>query len=136
MGMFAQTIDAVTQAINQNTDPVAAIDAAVGHHNLRRVRPGGAGIADTAQVDPLILAGDRYATLRKFAPDLIEALALRGGKGSARSCVISTAPASVTCRLIRRFRSARRGASSSSATTASRTGASGRSGSWPICAPS
>ncbi len=85
MGMFVQTIDAVAQAVDEDLDPVAAIDAAVGYHNLLRVRPEVAGIAGTAQVDPLILAGDRYATLRKFAPDLIEALALRAGKGSART---------------------------------------------------
>lgn len=85
MSMFARTIDAVTQAVEEEIDPVAAIDAAVGYHNLLRVRPEVVGIASTAEVDPLILAGDKYATLRKFAPDLLEALTLQAGKGSART---------------------------------------------------
>ncbi|SLK10663.1 hypothetical protein SAMN06295987_11233 [Novosphingobium mathurense] len=44
-----------------------------------------ATIADTVSLDPLTVAADRYATLRKFAPDLLEALQFRAGKGSAKA---------------------------------------------------
>nr|WP_242443706.1 hypothetical protein [Sphingobium sp. LB126] len=39
---------------------------------LLKARPEVATIAETANLDPLRVAADRYATLRKFAPDLLE----------------------------------------------------------------
>ena len=42
-------------------------------------------LTETANLDPLRVAADRYATLRKFAPDLLEALQFRAGKGSAKT---------------------------------------------------
>src|SRR3546814_20469142 len=48
-------------------------------------RPEVATIAATASLDPLTVAADRYATLRKFAPDLLEVLQFRAGKGSAKT---------------------------------------------------
>ena len=85
MKVFGRTIDALTEAIDSGEDPIDALDATVGWHNLLKVRHEVARIADTANVDPLLSAGDKYATLRKFAPDLIEALDLRAGKGSAKT---------------------------------------------------
>nr|WP_306286604.1 DUF4158 domain-containing protein [Sphingomonas sp. Ant20] len=57
----------------------------VGWHTLLKARPEVATIAETANLDPLTVAADRYATLRKFAPDLLEALQFRAGKGSAKT---------------------------------------------------
>ncbi len=85
MTIFGQTIDALTRAVDSGEDPIDAIDASVGWHHLLRIRNEVAGIAGAAHVDPLIMAADTYATLRKFAPDLIEALELRAGKGSAKT---------------------------------------------------
>ena len=51
-----------------------ALDASVGWTTLMRVRPEVATIAETASLDPLTVAADRYATLRKFAPDLLNRL--------------------------------------------------------------
>lgn len=42
-------------------------------------------IADTVEQDALVAAADRYATLRKFAPLLIEVLDFQSGRGSAAS---------------------------------------------------
>lgn len=85
MQIFRRAIDALTVAIDHGDDPFDALDATVGWHNLLKIRPEVAAIADTANVDPLIVAADRYATLRKFAPDLIEALQFRASKGSAKT---------------------------------------------------
>jgi hypothetical protein len=53
--------------------------------NLGEARPEVATIAETASLDPLTVAADRYATLRKFAPDLLETLQFRAGKGSTKT---------------------------------------------------
>ena len=138
MKVFGRTIDALTEAIDSGEDPIDALDATVGWHNLLKVRHEVARIADTANVDPLLSAGDKYATLRKFAPDLIEALDLRAGKGTRRrsrrsTCFArSTERASATCRRTCRCRSARNGRSWSSAKTARSIAASGKSPRAPI----
>lgn len=85
MNVFGRTIDALTDAVDNGVDPIDALDASVGWHNLLKVRHEVARIAETANVDPLLSAADKYATLRKFAPDLIEALDLRASKGSAKT---------------------------------------------------
>ncbi|MEP6869070.1 MAG: Tn3 family transposase [Novosphingobium sp.] len=85
MQMFRRTIDALSVATDNEEDPFDALDATVGWHNLLKVRHEVASIADTAHVDPLIVAGDKYATLRKFAPDLLEALQFRASKGSTKT---------------------------------------------------
>ena len=85
MTIFGKTIDALTGAVDSGEDPIDAIDTAVGWHHLLKIRNEVAGIASAAHRDPLILAADKYATLRKFAPDLIEALELRAGKGSTKT---------------------------------------------------
>src|SRR3546814_7459828 len=61
------------------------LDSSVGWNTLLKARPEVATIAETANLDPLTVAADRYATLRKFAPDLLEALQFRAGKGSAKT---------------------------------------------------
>ncbi|MCQ9148146.1 MULTISPECIES: Tn3 family transposase [Brucella/Ochrobactrum group] len=85
MRLFRGTIDALAEAIETDSDPVDTINASVGWANLLRARHEVAEIADTADQDPLIVAADRYATLRKFAPALIEALEFKASKGSART---------------------------------------------------
>jgi hypothetical protein len=85
MLIFRRTIDALTDAVDTGEDPMEALDASVGWNTLLRARPEVATIAETASLDPLTVAADRYATLRKFAPDLLEALQFRAGKGSAKT---------------------------------------------------
>lgn len=77
MRLFRGTIDALADAIESDSDPLEAIDTSVGWATLLRVRHEVEAIAETADRDPLTLAADRYATLRKFAPALIEALEFR-----------------------------------------------------------
>jgi hypothetical protein len=62
-----------------------AINASVGWTNLMPARPEVTEIAETADQYPLIVAADRYATLRKFAPALIDTLEFKVGRGSART---------------------------------------------------
>lgn len=85
MLIFQKTIDALTGAVDTGEDPIDALDASVGWKTLMRERPEVATIAETASLDPLTVAADRYATLRKFAPDLLETLEFRAGKGSAKT---------------------------------------------------
>ena len=85
MLIFRRTIDALTDAVDTGEDPIEALDASVGWNTLLKARPEVATIAATASLDPLTVAADRYATLRKFAPDLLDALQFRAGKGSAKT---------------------------------------------------
>ncbi len=85
MRLFRGTIDALANAIQTDSDPIDTINASVGWANLLRVRKEVAEIADTADQDPLIVAADRYATLRKFSRALIEALEFKSSRGSART---------------------------------------------------
>jgi TnpA family transposase len=85
MRLFLGTIDALSGAIEHDGDPLEAINEGVGWATLLKVRPQVGALAETADEDPLIAAADRYATLRKFAPALIEALEFKSGRGSART---------------------------------------------------
>jgi TnpA family transposase len=85
MRLFRGTIDALATARENETDALAAIDDTVGWASLLKARPQIDAIADTADIDPLILASDRYMTLRKFTPALIEALEFKSGAGSSRT---------------------------------------------------
>src|SRR3546814_3474278 len=85
MLILRRTIDALTDAVDTGEDPIEALDASVGWNTLLKARPEVATIAATASLDPLTVAADRYATLRKFAPDLLEVLQFRAGKGSAKT---------------------------------------------------
>ncbi|MBY0285377.1 MAG: DUF4158 domain-containing protein, partial [Sphingomonas sp.] len=67
MLIFRRTIDALTDAVDTGEDPIEALDASVGWNTLLKARPEVATIAETANLDPLRVAADRYATLRKFA---------------------------------------------------------------------
>ncbi|GCA52888.1 tn3 transposase DDE domain protein [Sinorhizobium sp. KGO-5] len=85
MRLFRGTIDALSTALDNDSDPIEAIDETVGWTNLLKARPEVAALAENADIDPLMVAVDRYATLRKFAPALIEALDFKAGRGSART---------------------------------------------------
>ncbi|WP_425524262.1 DUF4158 domain-containing protein [Brucella anthropi] len=85
MRLFRGTIDALAGAIDNHSDPVEAIDETVGWINLLKARHEIAELAETADVDPLTVAVDRYATLRKFAPALIEVLEFKANRGSTRT---------------------------------------------------
>jgi TnpA family transposase len=85
MRLFRGTIDALSMAVENNDDPIAAIDKSVGWETLLKARAEVGAVAETADEDPLILAVDRYATLRKFAPALIEALDFKAAGGNNRT---------------------------------------------------
>lgn len=85
MRLFCGAIDALVVALETDGDPIETIDATVGWTTLLKARPEAGVIADASDEDALILAVDRYATLRKFGPALFEALDFKAGKGSART---------------------------------------------------
>ena len=83
MAMFHRTIDALGSAQEGDVDAFAAVDQAVGWDKLLRARPEVAAIAELADEDPLVRAADRWMTLRKFAPALLEAVDFKTTRGSA-----------------------------------------------------
>lgn len=85
MGLFQRTIDALASAVETDADPITVLDNNIGWATLLRARPEIIAIAASTGEDTLVLAADRYQTLRKFAPALIEALEFRAGKSDSRT---------------------------------------------------
>ena len=77
MRLFHGTIDALALAQADKRDAFEAVDETVGWAKLQRARGEVADLANLAEEDPLLRAADRWKTLHKFAPDLIEALEFR-----------------------------------------------------------
>jgi hypothetical protein len=82
MRMFHGTIEAIAAAQEAKSDAFKAVDDAVGWHKLLRARGEVAELANLADEDPLIRAANRWKTLHKFAPDLIEALEFRAARSN------------------------------------------------------
>lgn len=82
MRLFHGTIGALAATQETGQDAFTAVDEAVGWPKLLRVRGEVEALADLAGVDPLVRAADRWKTLRKFAPALIEAIEFRAARGA------------------------------------------------------
>ncbi len=80
MRLFHGTIDALAVAQEAKRDAFEAVDDAVGWPKLLRVRGEVKELANLADEDPLLRAADRWRTLHKFAPALIEALEFRAAR--------------------------------------------------------
>jgi len=80
MRLFHGTIEALAAAHEGDADAFEAVDEAVGWPKLLRVREEVQELANLAGQDPLVRAADRWKTLRKFAPALIEALEFRAAR--------------------------------------------------------
>jgi TnpA family transposase len=80
MRLFHDTIEALNAALNSERDAFTVVDETVGWARLRRVQGEVKELADLAGEDPLQGAADRYLTLRKFAPGLIEALEFKAAR--------------------------------------------------------
>ena len=85
--LFDRTVAALEEAQESGTDGFAAVDAAIGWDKLLRARIEARAIADLAEENPLVRAADRWKTLRKFAPLLLEVLEFKAGRGSASTIV-------------------------------------------------
>ncbi len=77
MRLFHGTIEVLAAAQQDDGDAFEAVDDAVGWHKLLRARDQVRDLVALAGEDPLVHAADRWKTLRKFAPVLIEALQFR-----------------------------------------------------------
>lgn len=80
MRLFHGTIDALAAAQEARSDAFEAVDEAVGWPKLLRIRDEVKELANLADEDPLLRAADRWRTLHKFAPALIEALEFRSAR--------------------------------------------------------
>lgn len=68
-----ETIDTMHRAVEPEQDPFAALDAEIAWHRLLKRRVEIAGSGELAASDPLSLASERYACMRRFAPAFLEA---------------------------------------------------------------
>ena len=82
MRLFHDTIEALATAQSSERDAFTVVDETVGWARLLRVQGEVGELSDLAGKDPLQGAADRYLTLRKFAPALLEALEFK----AARTC--------------------------------------------------
>jgi TnpA family transposase len=82
MRLFQRTIDALGVAHESHRDGFAVVNEMVGWPKLASVRGEVKSLADLTEEDPLIRAADRYITLRKFGPELIEALEFRATRAN------------------------------------------------------
>ena len=73
MRLFHGTIEALLMAQQSDADAFETVDDAVGWPKLLRARDQVRELAELAGDNPLVHAADRWKTLRKFAPALIEA---------------------------------------------------------------
>jgi hypothetical protein len=80
MRLFHGTIEALETAQQQQRDGFVVVDELVGWAKLLRIRGDVRTLADLAEEDPLLGAADRYRTLRKFAPELLEALEFKAAR--------------------------------------------------------
>ena len=80
MRLFHGTIEALAAAQQDDADAFEAVDDAVGWPKLLRARDQVRDLAALAGEDSLVRAADRWKTLRKFAPALIEALQFRAAR--------------------------------------------------------
>lgn len=80
MRLFHRTIEVLSLAQESDGDAFALVNEAVGWPQLLRVRGEVASLADLAEEDPLVRAADRYVTIRKFAPALLEALTFQAAR--------------------------------------------------------
>src|SRR4051794_35766722 len=80
MRLFHGTIEALVAARSGGRDAFEAVDEAVGWPQLLRVRRDVETLAGLVGEDPLVRAADRWKTLRKFAPALIDALEFRAAR--------------------------------------------------------
>ena len=80
MRLFHDTIEALGEAQSSERDAFAVVDETVGWTKLLRAQGEVKELADLADEDMLQGAADRYLTLRKFAPDLLEALEFKAAR--------------------------------------------------------
>jgi hypothetical protein len=82
MRLFHDTIEALGAAQKSERDGFVVVDETVGWAKLLRVQGEVKELANLADEDPLRGAADRYLTLRKFAPELIEALEFKAARSN------------------------------------------------------
>src|SRR3546814_19896325 len=77
MRLFGATITALDEAVQNGGDPLELIDEAVGWHRLVSAKAQVDALADLAAEDALVTETERYATLRRFSPELLAAFPSR-----------------------------------------------------------
>lgn len=83
MRLFGATIAALDMAEETGGDPLVLVDEMVGWHRLMAARPHVDALADLAQEDTLVLATERYATLRRFSRNFLDTFTFKAsGSGT------------------------------------------------------
>ncbi|MDG1372161.1 MAG: Tn3 family transposase [Paracoccaceae bacterium] len=77
MQLFGEAIDTMNRAQELGRDPFDALDTEVGWRKLLNTRDEIATFGELATSDPLSLATERYAYMRKFAPAFLDMFEFR-----------------------------------------------------------
>ena len=83
MRLFSGVITALSDAREQELDALSRVDESVGWWTLLQAKPQVDALAALATDDPLVMAADRYATLRRFAPAFLDHFQFKAGSGGA-----------------------------------------------------
>ncbi|GGF12569.1 hypothetical protein GCM10011611_17750 [Aliidongia dinghuensis] len=71
--LFRDTLRALVAASDANDDVLDTLDAQVGWHRLMQVQPTVEALVADSEPEPLIIATERYASVRKYAPRFLDA---------------------------------------------------------------
>lgn len=77
MRLLSSTIDVLAMAKDAKQDPFQALDKEIGWGRLLAAKPKAAELGRKADEDPLVKAGERYMTVRRFAPKFLESFTFR-----------------------------------------------------------
>jgi hypothetical protein len=83
MRLFSGVIGALSDARENDADALDMVDQTVGWWTLLEAKPQVDALAAMASEEPLVMAADKYATLRRFAPSFLDHFQFRAGSGGA-----------------------------------------------------
>lgn len=83
MRLFSGVITALADAREHDADALDRVDESVGWWALLEAKPQVDALAALAHEDPLVMAADKYATLRRFAPAFLDHFEFKAGSGGA-----------------------------------------------------
>jgi hypothetical protein len=85
MRLLEHTAGAVEAAVMTRSDVLAEIEKAVGLNRLFGAKPKAAAIADLTEEDPLVRAAERWKTLRRYGPMLLDAIDFKANRADDRT---------------------------------------------------
>lgn len=78
--LFLDTISALQAANDNDEDAIETINRNVGWHRLLQVKPALEAMVENGDPDPLLVAAEQYANVRKYAALFLRAFAFRSAR--------------------------------------------------------